>query len=203
MRISSVQQGLIVEREFAKFLMMGSAGAIELAAPVSDDERRDYEIHVRGQYGVGVACQVKSAASLHRMSKNVRYLNIFFDVRADRLVNSPFYWYFFGYLDLELMGLADPTFLVPSTDFHKLAAPILRDGVLAILDGREHGAEEPGPLESLPCQDPGTRTRAARDQSKLEANPRCPDAAGGRPVRAWCHLRGKPLGDALSRAYVP
>ncbi len=27
------------------------------------------------------------------------------------------------------MGLADPTFLVPSTDFHKLAAPILRDGV--------------------------------------------------------------------------
>lgn len=129
MRLSSVQQGLIVEREFAKFLMMGSDGRIELAAPVSDDERRDYEIHVRGQYGVGVACQVKSAAKLHHMSKNVRHLNIFFDVRADRLVNSPFYWYFFAYLDLELMGLADPTFLVPSTDFHKLAAPILRDGV--------------------------------------------------------------------------
>lgn len=129
MRLSSVQQGLIVEREFAKFLMMGSDGRIELAAPVSDDERRDYEIHVRGQYGVGVACQVKSAATLHHMSKNVRHLNIFFDVRADRLVNSPFYWYFFAYLDLELMGLADPTFLVPSTDFHKLAAPILRDGV--------------------------------------------------------------------------
>jgi len=129
LRISSVQQGLIVEREFAKFLMLGSDGRIELATPVSDDERRDYEIHVRGQYGVGVACQVKSAATLHKMSKNVRYLNIFFDVRADRLVNSPFYWYFFAYLDLEVMGLADPTFLVPSTDFHRLAAPILRDGV--------------------------------------------------------------------------
>ncbi len=69
--------------------MLGSGGALELAAPVSDDERRDYEIHVRGQYGVGVACQVKSAATLHKMSKNVRHLNIFFDVRADRPGNSP------------------------------------------------------------------------------------------------------------------
>ena len=109
--------------------MMGSGGKIELAAPMSDDERRDYEIHVRGQYGVGLSCQVKSATTLHRMSKNVRYLNIFFDVREDRLVNSPFFWYFLAYLDLDLMGLADPTFLVPSTDFHRLAAPILHDGV--------------------------------------------------------------------------
>ena len=152
MRISSVQQGLIVEREFAKFLMMGSAGAIELAAPMSDDERRDYEIHVRGQYGVGVACQVKSAATLQHMSKNVRYLNIFFDVRAERLVNSPFFWYFFAYLDLELMGLADPTFLVPSTVFHKLAAPILRDG-----DGR---------FSMAASMDPKSRDRWSRYRVK-------------------------------------
>lgn len=128
-RISSVQQGLIVEYEFAKFLMMGSGGKIELSAPMTDDERRDYEIHVRGQYGFDLACQVKSAATLHYMSKNVRYLNIFFDVRADRLVNSPFYWYLLAYLDLKPMSLADPTFLVPSKDFHELAAPILRNGV--------------------------------------------------------------------------
>src|SRR5205807_126697 len=112
--VSSVQQGLIVEYEFAKFLMLGTGGRIELATPMTDDERRDYEIHVHGQYGLGLACQVKSAMRLHRMSANVRYLNIFFDVRADRLVNSPFYWYFFAYLDPKLMGLADPTFLVPS-----------------------------------------------------------------------------------------
>lgn len=66
---------------------------------------------------------------LYRISANARYIYILFDVRADRLVNSPFYWYFFAYLDPKLMGLADPTFLIPSTDFHELAAPRLRNGV--------------------------------------------------------------------------
>ncbi len=129
MAISSIQQGLIVQYEYAKFLMMESGGRLELAAPMSDDERRDYEIHVRGQYGLGLASQMKSAMHLHRMSKSVRYLYILFDVRADRLVSSPFYWYFFAYLDPKLMGLGDPTFLVPSRDFHELAAPRLRNGV--------------------------------------------------------------------------
>ena len=128
MRISSVQQGLIVENEFAKFLMVGSGGKIELAKPMSDDEARDYEIHIRGQYGMGFACQVKSAMSLHKMSKNVRCINIFFDIAVERLVNSPFYWYFVAYLDPKSMGLADPTFLIPSEDFHRLAAPIQRGG---------------------------------------------------------------------------
>jgi len=128
MRISSVQQGLITENEFAKFLMVGSGGKIELARPMSDDEARDYEIHIRGKYGMGFACQVKSAMSLHRMSKNARYINIFFDIPVERLVNSPFYWYFVAYLDPNSMGLADPTFLIPSDDFHRLAAPIQRGG---------------------------------------------------------------------------
>ena len=129
MRISSVQHGLIAEYEFAKFLMVGSGGKIELARPVSDDEARDYEIHIRGKYGMGFACQVKSAMSLHKMSKNVRSLNIFFDIAVERLVNSPFYWYFVAYLDPKSMGLVDPTFLIPSEDFHRLAAPIQRGGM--------------------------------------------------------------------------
>ena len=129
MRISSVQQGLIAEYEFAKFLMVGSGGKIELARPVSDDEARDYEIHIRGKYGMGFACQVKSAMSLHKMSKNIRSINIFFDIAVERLVNSPFYWYFVAYLDPKSMGLADPTFLIPSDDFHRLAAPIQRGGM--------------------------------------------------------------------------
>ena len=128
-RISSVQQGLIVEFEYGKFTMMGSGGLVEFARAMTDDERRDYEIHIRGEYGMGFAVQVKSAMSLHKMSKNVRYLNIFFDVAKERLVNSPFFWYILAYLDPELMGLADPTFMVPSEDFHRLAAPILRNGV--------------------------------------------------------------------------
>lgn len=129
MPISSVQQGLIVEYEYAKFFMMGSGGKVELAKPMTDDERRDFEIHIRGDYGMGFAAQMKSATKLHKMSKNVRYLNIFFDVAESRLVNSPFYWYFIAQLDLDLMGLADPTFAVPSEEFHKLAAPIKHNGV--------------------------------------------------------------------------
>ena len=129
MALSSIQQGLIAQYEYAKFLMLGSGGLLELAPPMTDDERRDYEIHRRGRYGAGLASQVKSSATLHRMSKNVRYLYIQFDVRADRLVSSPFFWYFFAFLDPKLMGLADPTFLIPSRDFHEMAAPRLRDGV--------------------------------------------------------------------------
>lgn len=129
-RISTIQQGLIVEYDFAKFLMMGTGGRIELARPMTDDERRDYEIHIRGQYGLGLACQAKSTMSLPRISgSQTRYLRIYFDVTADRLVNSPYFWYFLAYLDSKAMGLADPVFLVPSEDFHRLAAPVLRDGV--------------------------------------------------------------------------
>jgi hypothetical protein len=129
MALSSIQQGLIAQYEYAKFLMLGSGGLLELAAPMTDDERRDYEIHLRGRYGVGLASQIKSSRRLHRMSKNARYLLILFDVRADRLVSSPFFWYFFAFLDPKLMGLADPTYLIPSKDFHEMAAPRLRSGV--------------------------------------------------------------------------
>ena len=129
MALSTIQQGLIAQYEYAKFLMLGSGGLLEVAAPMTDDERRDYEIHRRGGYGVDLANQIKSSTRLHRMSKNARYLYIHFDVRADRLVSSPFFWYFFAFLDPKLMGLADPTYLIPSKDFHEMAAPHLRNGV--------------------------------------------------------------------------
>lgn len=49
MPISSIHQGLIVQYDYAKFLMLGCGGRLEVAAPMTDDERRDYEIHVRGR----------------------------------------------------------------------------------------------------------------------------------------------------------
>src|SRR5437588_6007271 len=125
----SLEPRLIAQYEFATLLMLGSGGLIELAAAMTADERRDYGIHRRGRYGVGLANQVKSSTRLHRMSKNARYLFILFDVRADRLVSSPFFWYFFAFLDPKLMGLADPTYLIPSKDFHEMSAPRLRNGV--------------------------------------------------------------------------
>jgi len=123
MRITKVQQGLIAQQEFAKLVMMGSRGRIELAPPMTDDERRDYELHVRGQYGFGLAVQVKSTMVLHKLGGQAHYLRCYFPVRATRVVNNPFYWYFIAYLDPTLMRLADPVFLIPSTEFHKHAAP--------------------------------------------------------------------------------
>src|SRR6202521_5119915 len=121
MHISLVQQGLIVQQEFAKLVMMGSNGRIELAPPLTDDERRDWELHVRGQYGFGLAVQVKSTMALHRLGGNARYLGVYFQGRATRVVNDPLFWYFFAYLDPKLMRLADPAFLVPSTELHRRA----------------------------------------------------------------------------------
>lgn len=126
MPISLVQQGLIVQQEFSKFVMMGSGGRLELAPPLTDDERRDFEIHIHGQYGFGLAVQVKSTRILRRIGGKARYLSCSFRVRASRLVNNPLYRYYIAYLDPNLMGLADPTFFVPSAEFHKHAAPVRR-----------------------------------------------------------------------------
>ena len=38
-------------------------------------------------------------------------------------MNSPFFWYFFAYLDPKLMRFGEPTFLIASKDFPESAAP--------------------------------------------------------------------------------
>lgn len=129
MPLSNVQHGVIAQNEFAKLLMMGSGGKIELAAPLTDEERRDFEIHVHGQYGSGLAVQVKSALALMRHNAKTRYLHTFFAVRTERVVNHPLYWYFIAYLDSKLMRFGDPTFLIPSSELHKHACPRRRGDI--------------------------------------------------------------------------
>src|SRR5437588_2826916 len=123
MRISDVQQGVIVQQEFAKLVMMGSKGRIELAPPLTDDERRDWELHVRGQFGFGLAVQVKSTMRLMAKHRRAQAFHCFCQVPVKHLVSSPFFYYFLGYLDAKLMRLTDPVFLIPSTFFHKYAGP--------------------------------------------------------------------------------
>jgi hypothetical protein len=127
-RISLVQQGVIAQNEFAKLLMMGSRGLIELAAPLTDEERRDFEIHIHGSYGSALAVQVKSVMELARLSKNVRGLHCQFGVRATRVINDPLFWYFFACLDRQTIRFADPTFLVPSHIVHQQASPVKSGG---------------------------------------------------------------------------
>ena len=127
-RISLVQQGIIAQNEFAKLLMMGSRGLIELAAPLTDEERRDFEIHIHGSYGSALAVQVKSVTELARLSKNVRGLHCQFTVRAARVVNDPSFWYFFACLDRQTMRFVDPTFMVSSNIVHQQASPVKTGG---------------------------------------------------------------------------
>lgn len=122
-RISNVQQGVVTQNEFAKLVIMGSGGRIELAAPLTDDERRDFEVNVPGGFGSALAVQVKSAMQLLRLSVNVLTLRIYFPVRASRVVNDPMFWYFFGYFNPSTMRFQDPAFLVPSQFLHEHASP--------------------------------------------------------------------------------
>ena len=121
--LSLVQQGVISQNEFAKFLMLGSRGLIELAAHLTDEERRDFEVHIHGILGLALAIQVKSVMQLTRLSRNTLGIHSFVSVRASRLVSDPLFWYFYAYLDPQIMGLADPTFLIPSEVFHREANP--------------------------------------------------------------------------------
>jgi hypothetical protein len=122
--ISLVQQGILAQNEFAKFLMMGSGGLLEISAPLTDEERRDFEVHVIGHYGWPLAFQVKSVLELTHLSKNALYLRSFLKVRASRVVNDPHFYYFWAYLDPVKMAFADPTFLIPASVFHEHASPI-------------------------------------------------------------------------------
>jgi len=126
-KISDVQQGVVTQNEFAKLVTMGSGGRIEVAAPLTDEERRDFEVHVHGGYGSALALQVKSAMQLTRLSVNALYLRVYFTVRASRVVNAPMYWYFLAYFNPSTMRFQDPTFLVPSQFFHEHASPKKKD----------------------------------------------------------------------------
>jgi len=118
MPITSVQQGVIGQNEWAKLVMVGTGGAVEVAVTVTDDERRDGETHIRGQFGFALANQIKTTTQLHISKGGSKYLVCKFSVLPERIVNHPCYWYFIAYFDLKLMRFADPVFFVPSTVMH-------------------------------------------------------------------------------------
>ena len=119
MGLTKVQQGAIGQSEAAKLMMMGSGGKLEVAAPLSDDERRDQEIHARGQFGSSLALQVKTSMHLRQRDRRVTpVFSVTFNVKAERLVSHPLFWYLFAYLDPKTMAFGDPLFLVNSAAVH-------------------------------------------------------------------------------------
>ena len=122
--ISSVQQGVVAQYEFAKLLILTSDGQLEPAVPVSDDDRRDFEVHVKGDFRANLAFQVKSGTFLRHQFREYQ-LMIHFTVRKARLISDPLFWYAIICLDIAGLGARDPLFLVSSEDMHTKAAPRL------------------------------------------------------------------------------
>ena len=115
--LTKVQQGVIGQFEAAKLMMMGSDGKLEVAAPYSDDERRDEEIHARGQFGKALGLQMKTTMRLVRQGTTYR-ISFVFPIRRERIISHPLFWYLFAYLDPKTMAFGDPMFLVPSAAVH-------------------------------------------------------------------------------------
>ena len=124
MPISLVQQGILTEFLFIILTVLGSDGALEVARQATDDDRRDADVHRRGDFILNLAFQIKSAIALQSHGAADR-LHIGFTVLKSRLVSHPNFYYFFAYLDTVAMRLGDPVFIVPSTEVHKHAIPHL------------------------------------------------------------------------------
>jgi len=128
MPISRVQQGTATEFEFLKLAILGGGGDLEAARPATDDDRRDAELHRRGDFNVGLGFQIKSAIEIaHTWDADL--LHIRFGVAKDRLISHPCFYYFFAFLDPRIMRFAEPVFIIPSAEVHKHAMPHLHADV--------------------------------------------------------------------------
>jgi hypothetical protein len=122
--ITFTQQGVITQYELAKILIITSDGKLEVTLPLTDDDRRDMEIHIRGKFARSLAFQVKSTVHLEHRFKAYQ-LSMFFSVPKDKLISHPNFWYVFGYSDMKAMTFGNPVFIVPSAEVHSHAAPHL------------------------------------------------------------------------------
>jgi hypothetical protein len=127
--LSDVQFSRFSEIEVAKLLTFGTGGLLEVMVPMSDDERRDLETHIKERFRLSLALQVKASHVLYHLRRAPR-LQKSFVVKPERLIEDPFFWYFFGYMDLKAMAYQAPVFLVPSHEVHAGAVHQLRGGLV-------------------------------------------------------------------------
>jgi hypothetical protein len=118
--LSDVQFSRFTETELAKLLTYGSDGLLEVMVPLTDDERRDIETHLKERFRLSLAIQVKATQVLYPHGRIERLQKRFF-VKQERLFDDPFFWYFFAFMDLETMAFRAPVFLVPSKVVHRQA----------------------------------------------------------------------------------
>ena len=128
--LSDVQFSRFAETEVAKLLTFGRPrGMLEVMIPMTDDERRDLETHIKEHFLVSLALQVKACEELYRHGRAYR-LQKRFNVKLDRLIDDILFWYFFGFMDLETMAFRSPVFLVPSKVVHAEAVHQVRGNLV-------------------------------------------------------------------------
>ena len=128
--LSDVQFSRFAEMECAKLLTFGRPrGVLEVMVPMTDDERRDLEAHIKEHFSRSMSLQVKASYVLYHLGRAPR-LQKSFVVRPERLIEDALFWYFFGFMDLETMAYRAPVFLVPSHVVHKEAVHELRGGLI-------------------------------------------------------------------------
>jgi hypothetical protein len=129
-RLSDVQFSRLAEMEAAKLLTFGRPrGVLEVMVPMTDDERRDLEAHIKEHFRLSAALQVKASYVLYRLGRAPR-LQKSFVVRPERLIEDLFFFYFFGFMDLETMAFRAPVFLVPSHVVHAEAEHQVRGTIV-------------------------------------------------------------------------
>ena len=120
MALSDVQFSKFSEMAVGMILTFLSQGRLECLLPMSDDERRDIETHLKEAFRLSLAIQVKAAHVLYRHGSIYR-LQKRFMVKENRLISDPFFFYFFGYLDTKALVYRPPVFFVPSEVVHREA----------------------------------------------------------------------------------
>ena len=157
MAITNTQQGVITEAEFAKIVMLTSNGRLVPTRALADDDRRDFEIHIRRHFGESLAVQLKTAKHV-RLHGRSRVLQINFREKAP-LVSDSRLLYFLAHFDMKTGGFTDPVFLVPSPFFHKHALHGVGRGAIQLQfkASLEHDAKDMWAQWALPQAELGER----------------------------------------------
>ncbi|HEY9288939.1 MAG TPA: hypothetical protein VIT43_13055 [Candidatus Dormibacteraeota bacterium] len=142
MALSDVQFSKFSEMAVGMILTFLSQGRLECLLPMSDDERRDIETHLKEHFRLSLAIQVKAAHVLYRHG-SIQRLQKRFVVKANRLISDPFFFYFFGYLDTKALVYRPPVFFVPSEvvhreALHKRVGNLIYYNFVASMDARSH-----------------------------------------------------------------
>src|SRR5207253_9487672 len=117
--ITNTQQGVITEAEFAKIAILTSNGRLVPTRALADDDRGDFEIHIRRHFRESLAVQVKTTKQL-RLHGRSRVLQINFRLKSP-LVRDEHLNYFLTHFDIKAMDYTDPVFVAPSPFLPELA----------------------------------------------------------------------------------